>query len=104
MMFRTNLGEMAPPHIWASRLSWELSGPTNLWISWLVRARYFSCMAWAHSSLVGVGGLVDIRDPLLWLMEKPSSDMMEQWRGGGYFSGGQPGPFYLPEGVVGDRL
>ncbi len=74
MTFLANLGEIDPPHIWANRLSWEASGPTNHWISWSVRAGYFSHMVWTHSSLVGSGGMNNIPDLLLWLIEKLSQE------------------------------
>ncbi len=63
--FLADLGDMDPPRIWASRLSCELSGPTNHWISWSVRAGYFSHMVCIRSSLVGSGGTKDIPDSLL---------------------------------------
>src|SRR5258708_1668659 len=81
--FLADLGDMDPPRIWASKLSCELSGPTNCWISWLVRAGYFSHIICARSSLVGSGGANNIPNSLLWLMEKPPSDMFGRGKGSG---------------------
>src|SRR5258708_37856016 len=83
-MFCANLGDRAPPRIWAKRLSWDLSGPNILCISWSVRMGYVSRRTCACSSLEGCwgeGGLVDIRDSLLVLID-PLADMMECRRGG----------------------
>src|SRR5258708_22616547 len=102
--FWADLGDINPPHIWASRLSWELSGPTSHWISWLVRAEYFSRIVCICSSLVGSGGMNNIPNSLLWLIEKPPSDMIDEWRGSGYFSLDVSSPFYRGEDAVGDRL
>src|SRR5258708_8909221 len=70
-------GEMDPPDIWASRLSWAESGPTNHCISWSVRVGYFLRIVWTCSSLVGSGGMNDTPNSLLWLIEKLPSDMFE---------------------------
>ncbi len=83
--FRADLGDKAPPRIWARRLSCERSGPSILCISWSVRMGYVSRRTCAHSSLEGLsgeGGLVDIGDSMLPLMD-PSADMVEYWRGSG---------------------
>ena len=104
MMFRADLGDIDPPRIWANRLSWELSGPTSRWISWSVRAGYLSHIVCTRSSLVGSGGMNDTPDSLLWLIEKPPSDMIGEWRGSGYFSFNVSSPFYREEGTVSDRL
>ncbi len=74
------------------------------WISWSVRAEYFSRIVCIHSSLVGSGGTNDIPDSLLWLIEKPPSDMIGEWRGSGCFSLDISSPFYRGGGVVGDRF
>src|SRR5229473_1912516 len=103
MTFRVDLGDIDPPRIWASRLSWELSGPTRRWISWSVRAGYFSHIVCTRSSLVGSGGTNDIPDSLLWLIEKPPSDMIDEWRGSGCLSLNVSLPFYRGGDVVGDR-
>ena len=84
--FRADLGDKAPPCIWARRLSWDLSGPSILCISWSVRMGYVSRRTCARSSLEGSwgeGGLVDIGDSLLALIDL-SADMMKYWRGGGW--------------------
>ncbi len=78
MTFRADLGDKAPPHIWAKRLSWELSGPSILCISWSVRMGYILWRTCAHSSLEGPWGeegLVDMGDSALGL-ERPSPDML----------------------------
>src|SRR5258708_34459053 len=78
--FRDNLGDRVPPRICAKRLSCEWSGPKILCISWSVRMGYVSRRTCACSSLDGCsgeGGLVDIGDSLLRLMD-PSADMMKQ--------------------------
>src|SRR5258707_5850300 len=82
-MFCANLGDRAPPCIWAKRLSCKQSGPSILCISWLVRMGYVSRRTCACSSLEGPsgeGGLVDIGDSLLALIDA-SADMVEYWRG-----------------------
>src|SRR5258708_10232516 len=103
MTFRADLGDINPPHIWANKLSWELSGPTSRWISCSVRAGYFSHIVCTHSSLVGSGGTNDIPDSLLWLIEKPPSDMIDEWRGSGCLSLDVPSPFYCGGDAVGVR-
>ena len=40
--FCADLGDRVPPCIWANRLSYDLSGPSILCISWLVRMGYIS--------------------------------------------------------------
>src|SRR5713226_1751865 len=104
MMFRTEWGDIAPPCIWDRRLSWETSSPTNHWSSWLVSVGYRSCRVSTHSSLVGEGGLVDMGNLLLALMDWPPSDMIECWRESRYFSCRKFDSFYPQEGVVSDRF
>ncbi len=104
MTFRVDLGDIDPPRIWANRLSWELSGPTSHWISWSVRVGYFSRIVCTHSSLVGSGGTNDIPNSLLRLIEKPLSDMIDEWRGSGCSSLDISSPFYREEDAVSDRL
>src|SRR5258708_4892160 len=75
--FRADLGDRAPPRIWARRLSCERSGPKILCISWSVRMGYVSRRTCALSSLegrLGEGGLVDMGDSLLALLD-PSADI-----------------------------
>ena len=84
--FRADLGDRAPPCIWDRRLSCDLSGPSILCISWSVRMGYVFQRTCARSSLEGSwgeGGLVDIGDLLLALID-PSADMMRYWKGGGW--------------------
>src|SRR5260370_16704352 len=81
--FLADLGDMDPPRIWASKLSCELSGPTNCWFSWLVRAGYFSHIICARSSLVVSGGANNIPNSLLCLMEKLPSTRFGRGEGNG---------------------